>query len=79
MIGEWLRCDDHIIEQTTFESVKTSDAYILVYSRCATNTVSSSIPSSKEKHPLRTLIEEDFDMYICVSVWFSLYDDEQLM
>ncbi|CAF3082018.1 unnamed protein product [Rotaria sp. Silwood2] len=43
VLGEWLRCDDHIIEQTTFESVKTSDAYILVYSRCMTNTASSSI------------------------------------
>ncbi|CAF1159772.1 unnamed protein product [Rotaria sp. Silwood1] len=43
VLGEWLRCDDHIIEQTTFESVKTSDAYILVYSRCMTNTVSSTI------------------------------------
>jgi ubiquitin C-terminal hydrolase len=32
-IGEWLRCDDHLIEQTTFETVKASDAYILVYSR----------------------------------------------
>ncbi|CAF1122533.1 unnamed protein product [Rotaria sordida] len=43
VLGEWLRCDDHMIEQTTFESVKTADAYILVYSRCITNTVSSSI------------------------------------
>jgi len=40
-IGEWLRCDDHIIEQTTFETVKTSDAYILVYSRCTSPTASS--------------------------------------
>jgi hypothetical protein len=40
-IGEWLRCDDHLIEQTTFESVKTADAYILVYSRCISNIVST--------------------------------------
>jgi len=40
-LGEWLRCDDHIIEQTTFETVKTSDAYILVYSRCTSPTASS--------------------------------------
>ncbi|CAF3350876.1 unnamed protein product [Rotaria socialis] len=43
IVGEWLRCDDHIIEHTTFESVKTSDAYILVYSRCMSNVVSSTI------------------------------------
>ncbi|CAF1457884.1 unnamed protein product [Adineta ricciae] len=46
VLGEWLRCDDHIIEQTTFESVKTSDAYILVYSRCISNTIPSSVPSN---------------------------------
>ncbi|CAF0814376.1 unnamed protein product [Adineta steineri] len=43
VLGEWLRCDDHIIEQTTFESVKTSDAYILVYSRCTPFSIASSI------------------------------------
>lgn len=43
VLGEWLRCDDHIIEQTTFEAVKTSDAYILVYSRCASSSISSNI------------------------------------
>lgn len=41
-VGEWLRCDDHIIEQTTFDAVKTSDAYILVYSRCAANATAAS-------------------------------------
>ncbi|CAF4126412.1 unnamed protein product, partial [Didymodactylos carnosus] len=40
-LGEWIRCDDHVVETTTFESVKTADAYILVYSRCATTTPSS--------------------------------------
>jgi ubiquitin C-terminal hydrolase len=44
-LGEWLRCDDHIIEQTTFETVKTSDAYILVYSRCTSTSSISSNPS----------------------------------
>jgi len=44
-IGEWLRCDDHIIEQTTFETVKTSDAYILVYSRWAPTSPILSNPS----------------------------------
>jgi len=44
-IGEWLRCDDHIIEQTTFETVKTCDAYILVYSRCTTTSSILSNPS----------------------------------
>jgi hypothetical protein len=37
-LGEWLRCDDHVIEQTTFETVKTADAYILVYSRCVSTS-----------------------------------------
>jgi ubiquitin C-terminal hydrolase len=44
-IGEWLRCDDHIIEQTTFETVKACDAYILVYSRCTTTSSILSNPS----------------------------------
>ena len=54
-LGEWLRCDDHLIEQTTFESVKTSDAYILVYSRCSSTSVSTPIPRhpSSERLPLR--------------------------
>lgn len=52
-IGEWLRCDDHIIEQTTFETVKTSDAYILVYSRCMPNSVSSPIQTNPSGSNLR--------------------------
>lgn len=44
-LGEWLRCDDHVIEQTTFETVKTSDAYILVYSRCTPISSISPNPS----------------------------------
>ncbi|UJR28771.1 hypothetical protein I4U23_009997 [Adineta vaga] len=51
VLREWLRCDDHIIEQTTFESVKTSDAYILVYSRCITNAIPTSILSNPSVTP----------------------------
>ncbi|CAF0783440.1 unnamed protein product [Didymodactylos carnosus] len=48
-IGEWIRCDDHVVETTTFESVKTADAYILVYSRCAT-AISSTMNSVVDSH-----------------------------
>lgn len=64
-IGEWLRCDDHVIEQTTFETVKTSDAYILVYSRCAATTSISTNPSGEERSKKRHII---IDYFIDTSV-----------
>ena len=49
VLGEWLRCDDHLIEQTTFEAVKTADAYILVYSRWTPNSASTGANRSVDQ------------------------------
>ena len=60
-IGEWLRCDDHVIEQTTFEAVKTSDAYILVYSRCMGASSLVTNPSGKKQEEGK---KEKFDLVV---------------
>lgn len=75
-LGEWLRCDDHVIEQTTFENVKTSDAYILVYSRCSPTTtphpsdptISSQLKKRKRAISVDHLNEQKDDLSLTSNI-----------
>ena len=60
LLGEWLRCDDHVIEQTNFESVKTCDAYILVYSRCTPIPTPTAVVPSPPGETIEPMSERAF-------------------